>query len=222
MSSNRNYDFLVCLACPRRPPAAAALEGGGLPTIVSVVSLAPRREGYARRRSNGFALALRRYSRMTRTQLPCPFAPSSHMPANPNEPCPLTTLFSSDHRSSYFSLATRAWASRVACCASARTPSRRPLLPRSASTSRSGPSSSTASGSSCRSGTRRVKSVSAPLPPPTTAVPWASCSSTMSQTRDPSKVRARYAFLLCPTRTHRHGPHPCLQSTHHAGSRDQE
>ena len=92
------------------------------------------------------------------------------------------------HRSSCSSSVTRVSASRAVCCASARTRSRPRSSPPLASTSRFGPLSLTASVSSCRYGTRPAKNAFAPLQPPTTGVPWASCWSMMSQTRRASAV----------------------------------
>lgn len=80
-------------------------------------------------------------------------------------------------------------ASHAVCCASAKTPSPHPSSPPSVSISRSGPLSSMESASSYRSGIPPARSVSEPSPLPTTAVPWASSSYTMSPMNDHLTVR---------------------------------
>ena len=81
---------------------------------------------------------------------------------------------------------------RVACsCAMPTILSRSPSSPQSALISRSKRSSSTENASSCRSGTPRGRSVSAPSRRPTTAGRWAYCSCMTSATATRSSATAR-------------------------------
>lgn len=93
--------------------------------------------------------------------------------------CRLTTL----NRSNSFSLVTLVSANHVVCCDSAKTHSLRPSSQLSVSTSKFGPLTLMARGSSCKSGIPPVKSAFGRSRRHITEEPWASCWCTMSQTR---------------------------------------